>query len=1238
MELLSNENKQKSNYLELLHFFSEGSDDCFYILELKENKIYFSKDLNKKYEFLHIENNSCDVSEIVERVYSRDINIFNDEMKKIKRKEKDIYDLTYRILDDKDRIIWIHSRGKVQYDENGEPCTIIGQVSEKLTKYKVDVLTGAFNVSQLIDDISEICKTGRINYLLAIGIDDMKHINLKNGREYGNNLLRKMVKEFEQVIKEYDNRIYRINGDCFAVMLNNAGKQNVKNIYHDMCDKFKGICSLSGGAVEYDKNTIIDGNTMYQCVEIALDEAKKQGKSNLRFFKEKDYQNKISIVRLQDSLKNSILNDFQNFSLNYQPQIDLKNHKLYGAEALLRYIDPERGNIPPTEFVPILEETDMICDVGIWVLKTAIKQCKIWRKKVHDFHISVNLSYSQLKQPNIAQLVLDILEENELSGKALTLEVTESMQLHDYHRLNNIFSCWKAAGIEISVDDFGTGYSSLNRLQKLDIDEIKIDRCFITEIQNSLYNYQLVNNVIKLADNGNMRVCCEGVETEDELAVLQKLGPKLLQGYLFGKPYSTEEFEKRYINSNDLPELICKNIDAKLDNIVQNTHNTREQQLEKILDSLEDCVYVSDMKTYDVYYMNKAHMKMLGIDRYEGKKCYQLMQGKIAPCEMCKKWDLKEKDPNNWNIYNMNLNKNLLIKDRIIDWNGKTARLQVIKAIDINEIKKKEIEQSNNSINDVDIIGSIDLGFWIMDISDDKKSLIVSNIMRKSLSIPDELDKYQTYDFWYSHIDKSYRTYVDISIDRMFKSNRITQIEYIWNHPENDQMISRIVGAINQNGTTYVNGYHRIISNMQALKNLSGKSIREQFEYNCSNKSVLFHTGRDIIFGDDIYEENFPECWIQKEMIHPHFINEFKNIFSNINKKSEIINGKEFLIKSNDGAYNWYNLKTRYISDDLTDLNTMVVILETINRDRAIELEYARVKDFYHVLLGEAVAYAEVDMESREIKSIGGLWKDYPRICKDENISFIDLLLKILKPRVSENDFENFKKYCDTSKFETILQKDKSELRFSYQCEINGNSNWVELIIHLFRERTTKNIYALIYLKDIDRIKTRELEQDKMANLDPLTNIFNRRAFEREVIKYMTDPNQKNKGALIIMDIDNFKNINDEYGHAAGDQALKNLANILVNTFRTYDIVARMGGDEFQVFLKNIYDCQIIDKRMQGFLNAVNSQQSLPFTCSIGICMVDSDDFSYQDALEKADKALYKSKRNGKNQYSYSDD
>lgn len=677
MESINNKNDSIEQYINILHFFTKGSDDCFFIWEIAERKIYFSKNIANKYDFLDIKNNTCDIDVLISRLYSRDVEIFYEEMEKIIKKEKDVYELSYRVLSKNNCIVWVHTRGKVQYDENGNPARLIGQVSDHLTKYKIDILTGAFNISQLIEDVNYISEKFDSIYLLAIGVDDMKHINIKHGREYGDNILRKLVQVFENNVNDYHHRIYRISGDSFAAILRDIDKDDIEKIYKGVCESFSGDCTLSAGAVEYDKNIILDANTLYQCVEMALDYAKVQGKNRLNFFKETDYQSRLSNIKLQDSLRKSINNNFDNFSVHYQPQINMENYTLYGAEALLRYNDKDRGNVPPTEFIPILEKTDMISQVGMWVLKQSLKQCKKWRDILPDFHISVNLSYSQLKNPDITQQVLDALYEEGLTGDALTLEVTESMQLHNYHKLNSIFSCWKNAGIEISVDDFGTGYSSLNRLQNLDIDEIKIDRCFITEIQNSMYNYQLVNNVIKLADNRNMRVCCEGVENLDELMVLEKLEPQLIQGYLFGKPLMASEFEEKFIKNSKITHIQKKKRD-KISQKKQAGHYTREQLLEYILDSLDECIYICDMETYEVYYMNRAHKKLIGIDEYEHKKCYQLVHNKNAPCAFCTRWELKEKDSGSWNTYNHDMEDDVIIKDRIIDWNGRDAKLQII--------------------------------------------------------------------------------------------------------------------------------------------------------------------------------------------------------------------------------------------------------------------------------------------------------------------------------------------------------------------------------------------------------------------------------------------------------------------------------------------------------------------------------------------------------------------------------
>ena len=193
----------------------------------------------------------------------------------------------------------------------------------------------------------------------------------------------------------------------------------------------------------------------------------------------------------------------------------------------------------------------MICPVGLWVLETALKDCKRWRQINPDVHVSVNVSYVQLEEEDIVDDVLDILKESGLPGEALTLEVTESRQLQDFVHYNAVFERWKKTGIEISVDDFGTGYSSLAYLKELRIDEIKIDRCFVSGIQFASYNYHLISNVLELAKDANIRVCCEGVEKKEEMRILGELNTYLMQGYLFSKPCPKEEFEKLYIDNGE---------------------------------------------------------------------------------------------------------------------------------------------------------------------------------------------------------------------------------------------------------------------------------------------------------------------------------------------------------------------------------------------------------------------------------------------------------------------------------------------------------------------------------------------------------------------------------------------------------------------------------------------------------------------------------------------------------------
>lgn len=330
-------------------------------------------------------------------------------------------------------------------------------------------------------------------------------------------------------------------------------------------------------------------------------------------------------AQLLKEMEQSSENDCSGFFLVYQPQIKVESYQLFGAEALLRYHSSVFGQVMPGDFIPLLEQTGLISTVGMWVLKKALAQCREWRVKMPDFHISVNISYVQLTQPDIRESVLNVLKESGLPGSALTLEVTESMQLQDFQYFNEIFSEWKQEGIEISVDDFGTGYSSLGYLKYLKIDEIKIDRCFVSGIQDSGYNYKLLKNILELTDSAHIRACCEGVEEKEELQVLEELKPELAQGYLFSKPCDSTLFERRYFDETDTEyQTYWKHIAQVKKKHYGSLLNLRHRDILKSTNLGVWIICVDKETNEKEMYADETMLQVMGADRsLTPKECFQ---------------------------------------------------------------------------------------------------------------------------------------------------------------------------------------------------------------------------------------------------------------------------------------------------------------------------------------------------------------------------------------------------------------------------------------------------------------------------------------------------------------------------------------------------------------------------------------------------------------------------------------
>jgi EAL domain-containing protein (putative c-di-GMP-specific phosphodiesterase class I) len=274
--------------------------------------------------------------------------------------------------------------------------------------------------------------------------------------------------------------------------------------------------------------------------DTAMYRAKEQGRNTYQYFTREMNERALARVHMEAALRRAI--EHKEFLLHYQPKVDLRTRDICGFEALLRWEHAQQGMILPGEFIPVLEETGLIVQVGEWVLRTACGQIKAWQKaglKVPP--VSINLSARQFEQKNLQGSFQQILREAKVDPSMIELEITESLLMNDPEGAARTLHSLKESGVRLSVDDFGTGYSSLGYLKRFPIDTLKIDRTFIRDIATDADGATLTRAIIHLAQNLRLRVVAEGVETEDQLVFLRSNACDEMQGYLFAKPTSGEE-------------------------------------------------------------------------------------------------------------------------------------------------------------------------------------------------------------------------------------------------------------------------------------------------------------------------------------------------------------------------------------------------------------------------------------------------------------------------------------------------------------------------------------------------------------------------------------------------------------------------------------------------------------------------------------------------------------------------
>lgn len=618
------------NYLKVLNVLKRSTDNYFFLWDIPRNAFWFLDDIDDEYAVHTPGSPTITVEEMARFVYPADYTLFAEELSQIADGRKEENNFNCRWFNKKGEIVWINCRGQVIVDNVGNPFCMIGRISDQLLKYLYHPLTKLFNKEKMLLDLEAGVQRG--GYLLAVSIDNLTTINTEHSRSYGDQIIKSCAAIMEQ--SGLLQNIWHTEGNCFALYLAATTEAEVEQIYEKLLQELSEVCTISAGAVSDSEEMFELVYDLYACATLTLEKAKKIGEKTLLFFSKKDMEARKKTIQLFDELHESVENGCQGFYLNYQPLVRSGNYQIYGAEALLRYHSETLGEIYPDEFIPLLEQSKLINEVGLWVLETALRQCGHWRSWLPKFHINVNFSVVQLSDKDVADNVLQILDRTGMPGEALTIELTENIQLHGIQYLNDIFRVWRDAGIELSIDDFGTGYASMSYLQELNVAEIKIDRLFVRQIAEATYNYRLISSMIDFAKNNSIRIICEGVEDIHELLVLEQLAPNLIQGYLFSKPCTKEVFEATFVNEDSEQYQGYTN---HVQEIYQ--HKSRNNVVHfDAKDILRETdmglwmIRISQDGQYCELNADETMEKVLGVDKkYTPEGCYQFWFSRIQP-------------------------------------------------------------------------------------------------------------------------------------------------------------------------------------------------------------------------------------------------------------------------------------------------------------------------------------------------------------------------------------------------------------------------------------------------------------------------------------------------------------------------------------------------------------------------------------------------------------------------------
>lgn len=536
---------------EIFDVFSHTADGKYvFIMNIKNNYSYWS---DETVEYFGLPGNGIydPVKVWGNKIDPFDRKIFINNIKEVLTGKIEEHNLTYRIKNRYDEYVTCSCRGRVIYNDSGEMLYFAGTLINHQKDVFVDPVTGLYNRTSLFSHLKKLHRNKKKYYFLMTGMKQFFKVNYSYGYDFGNRVLNAMADIWREVSE--NNMVFRTEGTKVVLVfeVNKYTKKEVEKRYQEVLDRLKKGIVVEGhtvflsiyACIYQSHNLELDISTIYNCSLFAANRAKREEKNEIfQVTNELFSGNKFFMEKL-DHIRNCIPNNFKGFYLVYQPIVSAQSGELIGAEALIRWRDEVYGFVPPNEFIEWLEGDAIFYELGNWIIRQAIRDTRELVKKYPDMLININLAYPQLQNTNFNSDLCSIIKEEQFNPQNLNLELTERCKFSNIENLKSSIAFFKSMGINSALDDFGTGYSALDLMVELQVDEIKIDKSFIQDIDADISRQSLLKAITTCADELGKRICVEGIETDIMAEYLYNhFKVNKYQGFYFSKPLEKDEF------------------------------------------------------------------------------------------------------------------------------------------------------------------------------------------------------------------------------------------------------------------------------------------------------------------------------------------------------------------------------------------------------------------------------------------------------------------------------------------------------------------------------------------------------------------------------------------------------------------------------------------------------------------------------------------------------------------------